>query len=82
MNTPSRCVVAMFLACLLSAPVLLSQGASALFEQGLIKENAEGTLNEAIAIFSRIAGDTTADAAIRAKAQLHVGICYEKLGNA
>jgi Tol biopolymer transport system component len=82
MNTPSRCVVAMFLACLLSAPVLLSQSATALFEQGLIKENAEGTLNEAIAIFSRIAGDTTADAAIRAKAQLHVGICYEKLGNA
>jgi Tol biopolymer transport system component len=62
--------------------VLLSQSASALFEQGLIKENAEGTLNEAIAIFGRIAGDTTADAAIRAKAQLHVGICYEKLGDA
>jgi Tol biopolymer transport system component len=71
------------LACLLIAPaLLLSQSASALFEQGLIKENAEGTLNEAIAIFGRIAGDKTADAAIRAKAQLHVGICYEKLGNA
>jgi len=72
----------MFLACLLSAPVLLSQSASALFEQGLIKANAEGTLDDAIAIFSRIAGDKTADSAIRAKAQLHVGICYEKLGNA
>jgi len=82
MNTRYRCVVAMLLACLLSAPALLSQGASALFEQGLIKENAEGTLKEAIAIFGRIAGDTTADAAIRAKAQLHVGICYEKLGDA
>lgn len=82
MNTPSRCVVAMFLACLLSAPVLLSQSASALFEQALIKENAEGTLDDAIAIFTRIAGDKTADPAVRAKAQLHVGICYEKLGNA
>jgi Tol biopolymer transport system component len=82
MNTRYRCLVAMFVACLLSAPVLLSQGASALFEQGLIKENAEGTLNEAIAIFGRIAGDTTADPAVRAKAQLHVGICYEKLGDA
>ena len=82
MNTRCRCVVAMLLACLLSAPALLSQGASALFEQGLLKENAEGTLNDAIAIFSRIAGDTTADAAIRAKAQLHVGICHEKLGDA
>jgi Tol biopolymer transport system component len=82
MSTRFRCVVVMLLACLLSAPMLLSQGAPALFEQGLLKENAEGTLNEAIAIFGRIAGDKTADPAIRARAQLHVGICYEKLGDA
>ena len=83
MSTQSRCMVVLLLACLLSGPaLLLSQSASALFEQGLIKENAEGALNEAIAIFGGIAEDTTADAAIRAKAQLHVGICYEKLGDA
>ena len=79
--TRSRYMVVLFLACLLSAPaLLLSQGASALFEQGLLKESAEGNLDEAIAIFSRIADDKTADPAIRAKAQLHMGICYEKLG--
>ncbi len=83
MRTRFRCAAVMLLACLLSAPVLLqSQSAAALFEQGLLKENAEGTLNEAIAIFSRIAGDKTAEPAIRARAQLHVGICYEKLGDA
>jgi len=83
MSTRSRCIVVLVLVCLLGAPVLLqSQSAAALFEQALLKENAEGSLNEAIAIFSRIAEDKTADAAIRAKAQLHVGICHEKLGNA
>lgn len=81
MNTRSHCMVVLFLACLLGAPVLLlSQSASALFEQGLLKENAEGTPDEAIVIFSRIAEDKAVDPAIRARAQLHVGMCYEKLG--
>jgi Tol biopolymer transport system component len=75
-------MVVLLLACLLSAPApLLSQNASARFEQGLLKENAEGTLNEAIVIFRAIAEDKTADPVIRARAQLHIGICYEKLGD-
>jgi len=83
MRTRSRYMVVLLLACLLSAPApLLSQSASARFEQGLLKENAEGTLDEAIVIFKGIADDKAADPAVRAKAQLHVGICYEKLGNA
>ena len=81
MHIRSRSMVVLLLGCLLSVPVLLqSQSATALFEQALLKENAEGSLNEAVALFSRIAGDKTADPSIRAKAQLHVGICYEKLG--
>src|SRR5512139_2908342 len=83
MSTRCRYAIVLFLACLLCAPALLqSQSASAVFEQALLKENAEGSLKEAIAIFSRIAGDKTADPAIRARAQLHVGICHEKLGDA
>ena len=83
MSTRSRYLVVLFLACLLSAPVpLLSQGASARFEQGLLKENAEGTLDVAIVIFRGIAEDKAAEPAIRARAQLHVGICYEKRGDA
>ncbi len=81
MNTRSRFLVVPFVICLLSVPVLLlSQSASALFEQGLLKENAEGNLDQAIVIFNRIVEDKTADPAIRARAQLQVGICYEKLG--
>ena len=83
MRTRSRSMVVLLLGCLLCVPVLLqSQSATALFEQALLKENAEGSLNEAVALFSRITNDKTADPAIRARAQLHVGICYEKLGDA
>jgi Tol biopolymer transport system component len=83
MSIRFRCTIVLFVACLLAAPApLLSQSASARFEQGLLKENAEGTLNEAIVIFRAIAEDKTADPAIRAKAQLHIGICFEKLGDA
>lgn len=81
MKTRFRNIMVPFMACLLgTSAFLLSQSAAALFEQGLLKENAEGDLNGAIAIFSRIAGEKAADPSIRAKAQLHIGMCYEKLG--
>jgi len=83
MSTRSRYTVVLLLACLLGASaLLLSQSAATRFEQGLLKENAEGTLDEAIVIFKGIAEDKTAAPAIRARAQLHLGICYEKLGDA
>ncbi len=81
MTTRFRNIIVLFMACLLgTSAFLLSQSAAALFEQGLLKENAEGDLNGAIAVFSRVAGDKAADPSIRAKAQLHIGMCYEKLG--
>jgi Tol biopolymer transport system component len=81
MMTGFRSIVVLCMASLLCVSVfLLSQSASALFEQGLFKENAEGDLSGAIAIFNRIVEDKAADPSIRAKAQLHIGMCYEKLG--
>jgi Tol biopolymer transport system component len=77
----SRNIIALFMACLLGITIFVySQNASALFEQGLMKENAEGDLPGAIAAFTRVIEDRTADPSIQAKAQLHIGMCYEKLG--
>ena len=59
---------------------LFSQTPSQLFQQGLLKENGEGDLKAAVAIYEKIVGDETTDRSLRAKAQLHIGICYEKLG--
>jgi Tol biopolymer transport system component len=57
-----------------------SQESEKLFQKGLVKEEGEGSLQEAIDIFSKVAEDASAERSFRAKALLHVGICYEKLG--
>ena len=57
-----------------------SQSPSQLFQQGLLKENGEGDLEAAVTIYEKIVADATADRSLRAKAQLHIGMCYEKLG--
>ena len=58
---------------------LTPQSASDLFQKALTKEKAEGNLEEAIALFQQVV-DKGGDEALAAQAQLHIGICYEKLG--
>jgi len=50
------------------------------FQKGLIKEEGEGALLEAIDIYKEVAEDESAERSLQAKALLHVGLCYEKLG--
>ena len=57
-----------------------AQSPEQLFQKGLIKEEGEGSLNEAIDIYKKIVKNNDADKSLRAKALLHVGVCYEKLG--
>ncbi|MEN8194547.1 MAG: hypothetical protein ABFS12_17135, partial [Bacteroidota bacterium] len=59
---------------------LYAQDAEKLFQQGMIKEEGEGNLNEAIDIYTQLVNDTSMDRALRANALMHIGICYEKLG--
>jgi len=59
---------------------IFSQTPSQLFQLALLKENGEGNLISAIELYEQIVSDETADLEIRAKALLHVGMCYEKLG--
>jgi Tol biopolymer transport system component len=58
---------------------LAPQSAADLFQRALVKENAEGNLEEAIALFQQVV-DKGGDEALAAQAQLHIGMCYEKLG--
>lgn len=50
-----------------------------LFQKALAKERAEGNLEEAIALYKKVIAETK-DESLAAKAQLRIGICYEKLG--
>jgi len=51
-----------------------------LYQKGLGKEEGEGALQDAINIFIQITDDSNADKSLQARALLHIGMCYEKLG--
>jgi Tol biopolymer transport system component len=57
-----------------------SQNAEQLFQKGIMKEEGEGSLREAIDLYKSVADNTQADRALRAKALYQMGNCYEKLG--
>jgi len=57
-----------------------SQNPEQLYQQGLMKEEGQGSLQDAIEIFKQVVKNENADEALQAKALLHVGLCYEKLG--
>jgi len=51
-----------------------------LYEKAKYTMETKGDLQEAQTIFEQIVGNETADRSLRAKAQLHIGMCKEKLG--
>lgn len=57
-----------------------SQRAEQQYQKGLMQEESEGNLPEAINIFNSIVENQNAEKSIQAKALLHVGLCYEKMG--
>ncbi len=50
------------------------------FQKGIMKEEGEGSLKEAIELYKAVADNTKADKVLRAKALYQMGNCYEKLG--
>jgi len=54
--------------------------AGQIFEKGLYLEESQGDLKGAISLYESIVKDDKAERAIAAKAQLHIGLCSEKLG--
>jgi len=66
---------------ILSNPEIFpQQTADQLFEKALYLEEAKGELQGAIDLYSKIVENKNADQSFQAKALLHIGLCYEKLG--
>lgn len=61
-------------------PCLIQQSAEDLYQAALMKAEAEGDLNGAIKLFQDILTKFPDKRDIAASAQLHIGLCYEKLG--
>lgn len=75
-TVPIVCLILAFDIGSLSAQQL----AGRIFEKALFLEEAEGDLQKAIALYVQITRDYGHEMPIAAKAQLHIGYCYEKLG--
>jgi Tol biopolymer transport system component len=59
----------------------LTQSGQDLFQQALVKEQADGDLAAAIAIYQRIVRDFAGNRVLAAKALVQLGRCHEKLGS-
>jgi Tol biopolymer transport system component len=62
------------------AVAMPQQNAGQLYEKALYLEEAKGSLQDAIDLYNQIAENKNADQSFQAKALLHMGLCYEKLG--
>ena len=60
---------------------LQTQNGEKLFREGMMKEEGTGKLDKAIDIYYKVVNDVSAKREIRAKALMHVGICYEKFNS-
>jgi Tol biopolymer transport system component len=78
MKSMGRIVALFFLIAALGIG-MAPQNAYDLFQKALTKEKAEGNLEEAIALFQQVVARGE-DESLAARAQLHIGMCHEKLG--
>jgi Tol biopolymer transport system component len=64
------------------AGVAVAQSGYDLFQKALVKERAEGNIEEAIQLYQHIVREFAEDRVLTAKALVQMGQCYEKLGKA
>ena len=67
-------------ASLLFSSLVQQETAKELFERALYLEETKGELDKAIEIYKQIVKEFPDERAPAAKAQFHIGLCYEKLG--
>ncbi len=72
--------VALALTIVWAGTSVAQQTAEDLFQAGLYQEEVQGDLERAVEIYQTILNDHANNRAVAAKAQLHIGICYETLG--
>jgi Tol biopolymer transport system component len=83
MNKKKNLIMGIFLLAgvsFLFSSVIQQETAKELFERALYLEETKGDLEKAIEVYSRIVKEFPDEQATAAKAQLQIGICYEKLG--
>lgn len=73
-------LVSCFSLLILYTHISAQQTAGELFQEALYMEEAEGDLEKAIELYQKILEQFPEERDVAVKAQLHIGLCYEKLG--
>src|ERR1051326_633758 len=73
-------LVAALLVFALGAGMISAQSGYDLYQKALVKERAVGDVEEAIRLYQRILKEFASNRALAAKAQLRIGLLYERLG--
>jgi len=79
MRTTVAAVAVVLLATMLQAVGARQSSPQVLFEKALALEEVQGKLQEAIAVYEKVVSESS-DKAVAANAQLHIGLCYERMG--
>jgi len=80
MNNRKTLTMIMAISLILGSCQIFAQTAEELFPKGIQLEEVKGELEKAIEVYQTIVAKFLANRPIAAKAQLHIGLCYEKLG--
>jgi Tol biopolymer transport system component len=80
MNTRRVIAAVIVLALVAATSGYAQQTAEELYQAGLYQEEVQGDLESAIDLYRRILDEFSDNRTVGAKAQLHIGLCYEKLG--
>ena len=80
MNSRKTLTMIMAISLILGSYQIFAQTAEELFPKGIQLEEVKGELEKAIEVYQTIVTKFSANRPISAKAQFHIGLCYEKLG--
>ncbi|MFC1552804.1 tetratricopeptide repeat protein, partial [Candidatus Latescibacterota bacterium] len=80
MNRRKTLAICMAISLILGICQSFAQTAEELLPKGIQLEEVKGELEKAIEVYQTIVTKFSANRQIAAKAQLHIGLCYEKLG--
>jgi Tol biopolymer transport system component len=81
MNSKKTLTIIMAISMILGSYRSVAQTAEELFPKAIQLEEVKGELEKAIEVYQTIVTQFSANRPIASKAQLHIGLCYEKLGN-
>ncbi|MFA5818132.1 MAG: tetratricopeptide repeat protein, partial [Bacteroidales bacterium] len=81
MNSRKTLTIIMALSMILGSYQSFAQTAEELFPKAIQLEEVKGELEKAIEVYQTIVTQFSANRPISSKALLHIGMCYEKMGN-